>query len=132
MMGCGLKPVFPRPPMQGRGFVGGSIEGDGVSMKTYPRIVLIFVTCILCFTGVFAQETSWRELNIELAKLVQQGRYPDAVEVAERALEVAEETFGGDHPKVAVSLNNLATLCRIQGTFAEAESLLRVDSATIP
>lgn len=46
-----------------------------------------------------------------------------AVEVAKRALEVAKEIFGPEHPNVAVSLNNLATLRRMQGNYTEAEPL---------
>jgi tetratricopeptide (TPR) repeat protein len=91
----------------------------------YLRIVLILmvVICSSLITSVLAQETLWKELNIEVVRLVQEGKYTDAVKVANRSLEIAKETFGPDHMKVAVSLNNLATLYRIQGKHREAESL---------
>ena len=41
---------------------------------------------------------------------IKQKQYPDALSVAEEALKVAEDTFGTDHPKVAISLNNIAEL----------------------
>jgi tetratricopeptide (TPR) repeat protein len=96
-------------------------------MGIYVRIVSIFMIgiCSSPLTAVLAQETLWKDLNIEVVKLVQEGKYTDAVKVAKRSLEIAEETFGSDHVKVALSLNNLATLYRIQGKYTEAESLYK-------
>ena len=94
-------------------------------MRVYLGIILILVICGSFVTTVLAGETLWKELTIEVVKLVQQGKYPEAVEAAKRALEVAEETFGPDHLKVAVSLNNLGLLYKIQGRYAEAESLYK-------
>ena len=76
----------------------------------HVRIFLILVICNSFATTVWAQETLWNEFNIEVMEFFQQGKYPDAVKKARSALEVAKETFGPEHPKVAVSMNNLATL----------------------
>ena len=62
-------------------------------MRMYLRIAPILVIWALFLRGVLAQETTWKELTLEVVKLVQQGKYPEAAEVAQRALKVAEETF---------------------------------------
>ena len=42
-----------------------------------------------------------------------------------RALEIDEKSFGADHPKVAITLNNLATLLHATNDISEAEPLMR-------
>lgn len=68
-------------------------------------------------------QASWSEINQEMAELLREGKVADATKAAERALKVAVEAFGAEHPKVATSLNNLGTLYRIQGKYSQAESL---------
>jgi tetratricopeptide (TPR) repeat protein len=66
-----------------------------------------------------------------------QGRYVDAEPLYQRSLAIEaeplyqrslviwEKALGSEHPDVATSLNNLATLSRAQGRYAQAEPLLR-------
>ncbi len=54
-------------------------------------------------------------------ELYWQGKYDRAVVLAQKALEVAEENIGPDHPSVATSLENLAVLYR--ATKREKEAL---------
>jgi tetratricopeptide (TPR) repeat protein len=63
------------------------------------------------------------KLFSKTAKLYQQGRYAEAVKVAEEALTVAEKSLGSEHPDVALALNDLAALCHAQGSYAQAEPL---------
>ncbi|MDV2503344.1 MAG: tetratricopeptide repeat protein, partial [bacterium] len=49
--------------------------------------------------------------------------YQEGVEVAKEALEVAEDTFGLDHPHVAQSLENYASLLRKTNRVAEAAEM---------
>jgi tetratricopeptide (TPR) repeat protein len=42
-----------------------------------------------------------------------------------RALEIGEKSFGPEHPKVAIRMNNLAALLQATNRLAEAEPLLR-------
>ena len=42
-----------------------------------------------------------------------------------RALAIDEEAFGNEHPKVAIRLNNLATLLLDTNRLTEAEPLMR-------
>lgn len=47
----------------------------------------------------------------------EQGRYTEAETLLQRALAMAEETFGATHPVVAISFNNLADVYRGQGHY---------------
>ncbi|MBI3775714.1 MAG: tetratricopeptide repeat protein, partial [Gammaproteobacteria bacterium] len=70
-----------------------------------------------------AELTEWEKLNGEVMSLYQQGQYANAVPVAKKALALAEQTLGANHPNVAGSLNNLAELYRIQGQYKQAAPL---------
>ena len=72
-----------------------------------------------------AQQGRWEELNEQVITLYGQGKYTEAVPIAQTALRVAEATFGPQHPDVATALNNLAGLYHDQGKYAEAEPLFR-------
>ena len=80
---------------------------------------------LVIYTGIpaYAQGIEWETLNGEVISLYRQGRYDRAVVVAKKALQVAEQTLGPDHPSVATSLNNLAMLYDTQGQYAQAEPL---------
>jgi tetratricopeptide (TPR) repeat protein len=51
--------------------------------------------------------------------------YAEAEPLYRRALRIREEQLGTDHPDVAASSNDLATLLQAQGKYAEAEPLYR-------
>ena len=89
--------------------------------------ILILLAGILSLTNpaAFAQGAGieWDMLNKEGMRLYQAGDYKRATVIAEKALNVAEENVGPDHPDVATSLNNLAELYRAQGEYAKAEPL---------
>jgi eukaryotic-like serine/threonine-protein kinase len=53
------------------------------------------------------------------------GDYDAAKSLLERAVAVRRRLHDGDHPDVAASMNNLATVLRFRGEFAPAESLFR-------
>src|SRR5262249_43042973 len=63
------------------------------------------------------------ELNKKLMELYSAGRYADAVPVAQQIVAIREKALGRDHPNVATSLNNLATLYLHYGRYADAEPL---------
>ncbi|NEQ09701.1 MAG: tetratricopeptide repeat protein [Moorea sp. SIO4E2] len=67
--------------------------------------------------------TEASQLNQQAIKLYQQGKYSEAIPLAERALEIRQEVLGEEHLDVATSLNNLALLYKSQGRYAEAEPL---------
>ena len=77
----------------------------------------------------------WEILNQEVKDLSQQGEYARAVVVAKEAIDVAVENVGWQHPDVATSLNNLASLYTDLGNYAKAEPLfkraLAIDEKTL-
>jgi tetratricopeptide (TPR) repeat protein len=54
---------------------------------------------------------------------IAQGLYEQAEHWCEQCRSVTRNRFGAEHPAVASSLNNLATLYNFQGRYWEAESL---------
>ena len=63
------------------------------------------------------------KLNQQVEQLYQQGKYTEAIPLAEKALAIREKVLGGEHPDVATSLNNLALLYDSQGNYTKAEPL---------
>jgi len=64
-------------------------------------------------------------LNQQAFELYQQGKYSEAIPLAERALAIRKKVLGDNHPNVATSLNNLAALYESQGRYSQAEPLYR-------
>ena len=101
------------------------------------RIITVAVLLLLSRTALVYAEGAgieWDVLNQEAIDLYRQGKYDRAVVVAQKALEVAEQNVGRDHPDVALSLNNLAELYRTQGDYAKATQLhtIRVSPIDAP
>ena len=93
--------------------------------STWSKIIITMILVLSFSSSVYAQEVLWEKLNNKAKTLFKQKRYPDALSVAEEALNVAEDTFGPDHPKVAISLNYIAELYVMKGTYAEIEPLYK-------
>ena len=53
------------------------------------------------------------------------GRFQNAERLYRRSLAIDEQSFGPDHPQVAICLNNLAQLLQTTNRLSEAEPLLR-------
>ncbi|KKM70124.1 hypothetical protein LCGC14_1443890 [marine sediment metagenome] len=96
-------------------------------MKTFIRIGAAAVVLCLIAVPAFPQGPSgkWKTLNQEARSLYRKGQYTRAVVVAKKALQVAEQKAGADHPDVATSLSNLAALHYKQGQYAKAEPLYK-------
>ncbi len=60
------------------------------------------------------------QLNREANELSKQGKYREAIPLAERALAIRKRLLGEEHPHVATSINNLAFLYSRQGRYTEA------------
>ncbi|MEA5535844.1 CHAT domain-containing protein [Crocosphaera sp. XPORK-15E] len=58
-------------------------------------------------------------------ELYQQGKYNEAIPLAEKALAIRKKVLGDNHPDTAGSLNNLAVLYYSQGRYSEAEPLYK-------
>ncbi|WP_424096718.1 tetratricopeptide repeat protein [Moorena producens] len=59
----------------------------------------------------------------QAGEFYQQGKYSEAIPLAEKALEIRKQVLGEEHPYVAQSLNTLAALYESQGRYQEAETL---------
>jgi len=64
-------------------------------------------------------------LNEQFENHFQHGELTEALAVSQRALEIAEQNFGANHPEVALVLNNLALVDKKTGRYAEAEPLYK-------
>ncbi len=64
-----------------------------------------------------------QKLNQQAFHLYQQGKYTEAIPLAQKALAIRKKVLGKEHPDVALSLNNLATLYHSQGNYTKAEPL---------
>jgi tetratricopeptide (TPR) repeat protein len=94
-------------------------------MKTLGTVLLSLLLLFDAATSAHGQGIEWEVLTEEVMSLYQKGQYDRAMVVAKKALEVAEQTVGPDHPSVATSLNNLAALYKTQGQYAQAEPLYK-------
>ncbi len=92
-------------------------------MRAVAKIVLLAALVLSCTGCTSEQEKVWKELTTKSKMLYQQGRYSEAIQAAKETLQVAENTFGPNHPYTTTSLNNLALVYKNQGKYAEAEPL---------
>jgi hypothetical protein len=84
-------------------------------MKALSKVLLMVLLISLFTMATYALETLWKEQITRSVTILQQGRYSEAAKVADKALKVAEKTFGINHPEVAVSMNIVAAVYQAQG-----------------
>src|SRR5215510_14266344 len=66
-----------------------------------------------------------KALHSRSSTLNSDGKYAEAIPLAERYAEAMRERYGPQHPEYATGLNNLALLLQNVSRFAEAEPLMR-------
>ena len=98
--------------------------------KIFVSGILTAIGFFLAVASVYPREDLWQRLNAEIMKLSREGNYPEAIYVAQNSIKLAEKTFGAQDPRVAASMNNLATLYRIVGRYDDAEAYY-IQSLTI-
>ena len=87
----------------------------------------LLVVGMMAQAGTFARAQGPDELvnlDSQIAKLYQAGKYSEATEIAKRALILTESHYGPAHLEVGASLNNLAALYLKQGRHSDAEPLM--------
>src|SRR5215472_15623977 len=101
-----------------------------MALRTWKRsgvgLALLFALGVAPVAAI--QEGSLQEaeaLNQQVHQFYQQGRFNNAIPLAQRALAITERARGPDHPETAQSLNNLAEIYRETGAYAQAEPLFR-------
>src|SRR5437870_3654763 len=89
----------------------------------FPCVLMLALAPYICAPAL-AGEAEWAA-HMAAADVADRARdYRTAAARYEAALREAE-SFGADDPRVARTLNNLASLYHAQGRFAEAEPLYR-------
>ena len=84
----------------------------------------------LLSTEAMAQSSDLAALNAEVSNLYQQGRYGEAIPIAQRALAMAEKLRGRGQLDLVTAATNLALLYQAAGSYAKAEPLLKRALAT--
>ena len=90
-----------------------------------PFVLLALGLWILACPASWAEDNDANALNQQVKQLIEQGKYQEAIPIAERALEVAKLARGSEHPETAAALNNLGLLFLTMGEYAKAEPLLQ-------
>jgi tetratricopeptide (TPR) repeat protein len=62
-------------------------------------------------------------LNADADRLYREGRFDEAIALAERALSIQKRAVGPDHPRVVEAINHLALLYLAAGDDVAAEAL---------
>ena len=88
-----------------------------------PFVLLALGLWILACAASQSDDDEFNLLNQQVQTLFKQGKYQEAIPLAEKAVEIAKRVYGPEHPDTATSLNNLAVLYRDMGEYAKAEPL---------
>lgn len=99
----------------------GSLNLGAASVTAF--IILVFSLSVPSLAT--SQQESWEDLTSKAKRLYQQGRYAEAIPIAQQALRVAEAKFNPDDIKVAPLLDNLGALYWANAQYGEAEPLLK-------
>ena len=70
-----------------------------------------------------ADDDSPARLGRQIVELYHEGKYKEAIPLAEKLVVVVRRAKGDEHPDTARSLNNLAALYQAMGDYAKAEPL---------
>jgi tetratricopeptide (TPR) repeat protein/CHAT domain-containing protein len=98
----------------------------GRSLRRAAALIIFAVFAMWAVPTAKAQRSDDLEtLNRQVERLYQGGKYAEATEIAERAVNLAEQKFGRDHPDVVMEINNLSELYRARGRYDEAELLYK-------
>jgi CHAT domain-containing protein/tetratricopeptide (TPR) repeat protein len=95
-----------------------------VSCAARLVLMLLFLAALNADKAV-SQSEDLSALNGQVVRLINAGKYADAMPLARRSLSIAERELGADHPAVATPLNNLAMVYLSQGNYAAAEPLFK-------
>jgi tetratricopeptide (TPR) repeat protein len=83
-----------------------------------PFVLLALGLWILACPASSTEDDDPNSLNQQVNQLIEQGKYQEAIPIAERAVEAARRTGGPKHPETADALNNLGFLFEKIGDYA--------------
>ena len=90
-----------------------------------PFVLLALGLWILACPASLAEDDDPNALNQQVNQLIEQGKYQEAIPIAERAVEMAKRVRGPEHSETADALNNLGFLFKKIRDYAKAEPLYR-------
>ena len=98
-------------------------------MRALLGLTVLIVAVLLAGAGALLV---WREsdpeldaLNVQVVELLNGGKFAEAMRLAQRSIELTKTSYGENHRRYALALNNLATLLEDTNRLAEAEPLMR-------
>ncbi len=94
-------------------------------MPRIRTVLAVAATFLALASSTPAQKDHWQQLNSQAAQLQEQGKYAEALPIAQESAKVAEATFGAESEFTLASLNRLATIYSDMGNYPEAEKLYK-------
>src|SRR5271166_4859771 len=103
----------------------GSVETIVMTQGLTKRKFVLLALGFLVFNSstTFANDDDLEALNQRIFRLFKQGKYQEAIPLAEKAVEITRRLRGPEDTKTATSLNSLALLYWKMGEYAKAEPL---------
>jgi len=95
------------------------------SLAKPPFVLLVLGLWMLACAASSAEDDDPNALNQRVRQLIEQGKYQEAIPIAERAVEMAKRVRGPEHSETADALNNLGLLFKKTRDYAKAEPLYR-------
>jgi tetratricopeptide (TPR) repeat protein len=95
------------------------------SLTESPCVLLALGLLVLACPASQSDDDEFNLLNQQVQTLFKQGKYQEAIPLAEKAVELTKRVYGAEQPNTAQSLNNLAVLYRVMGEYAKAEPLFQ-------
>jgi CHAT domain-containing protein/tetratricopeptide (TPR) repeat protein len=89
------------------------------------HFIIILTIASLATIPALAQESQWKELDARIEQLQKQGKNEEALPLAQKALKVAEATFGPEDPNTATALGRVGAALIDLGSYPEAEPILK-------
>src|SRR5271165_5187624 len=75
-----------------------------------PGVLLALGLWILVCPALLAEDADPNALNQQVNQLIVEGKYQEAIPIAEGAIEVSKRVRGPEQPETATALNNLGFL----------------------
>ena len=89
------------------------------SLSVLLAVGLWILGCLVSW----AEDDDPNALNQQVTQLIEQGKYQEAIPIAERAVELSKRVRGPEEPETVEALNNLGLLFQKIGDYAKAEPL---------
>lgn len=104
-------------------------RGSRVAAAARRWLATLWLVCaaplVLAQSATTPEDAVISAMNDQVAESYQKGHFSEALQLARRAAEAAEATYGPGHASTAIGLNNLAFLLQLMDRYDEALPLLR-------